>query len=350
MNIWQIATGDSGRNYSSIFLDYDVMILGGSKLGDARDQKYHDGVPNSEGSQINNFAFSPQPGDRVLMRFGKKVIGVGVIPENEEYGYSFEEAFRCVYGWDLCHCRRVIWATSYEIRHLENVFENMKQKPSFTAVHESSIVEMVSQIDSSRFLRNLKAMPFINSKKYSPEELGIELFQSGISNKNIEDIISALEQADRLCSWYWSDKSGRYPTENEVISHIVLPLFLGLGWSHQQIAVEWNRVDMAFFSMAPTNKNNCVMVLEAKGLGSGLGKVLKQPKNYVKNLDLNNVNYIITTDGANLFIYGQDKNGEWNDKPIAYLSVPHLQKEYILPKDTNPVSTLVMLKPGVLQS
>ena len=49
---------------------------------------------------------------------------------------------------------------------------------------------------------NVKDMPAINAEKYSTEELGIELFQSGISNKNIEDIISALDQTDRLCSWY----------------------------------------------------------------------------------------------------------------------------------------------------
>jgi len=83
---------------------------------------------------------------------------------------------------------------------------------------------------------------------YSDEELGVELFRAGISNKNINDILVALQQAERLCSWYWSDQSGRYPTEFEIISHIIVPLLLGLGWSHQQIAVEWNRIDVALFN------------------------------------------------------------------------------------------------------
>ncbi len=347
MTIWQIATGDSGRNYSSIFYDYDVMILGGSWLGDARKQSYSDSTANSEGNQINNFTFSPNAGDRVLMRFGKKIIGVGEIPEINENGYSFEEAFRCVYGWDLCHTRRVIWYENYDKEALENIFQNMKQKPSFIMVHEEPIVNIVSQIDSSHFKRELKELPSINTEKYTHEELGIELFQAGISNKNIKDIISSLEQADRLCSWYSSKKSGRYPTENEVISHIVLPLFLGLGWSHQQIAVEWKRVDMAFFSMAPTDISNCIMVLEAKGLGQGLGEVLQQPKSYVNNLQLDKVEYILITDGANLYVYGKNSENNWNNEPIAYLSVQYLQKEYILPRNTNPVSTLVMLKPGI---
>jgi hypothetical protein len=348
MIIWQIATGDSGRNYSSIFFDYDVMILGGSKYGDAREYKYHDGIPNSEGSQIHNFTFSPEPGDRVLMRFGKKIIGVGIIPDLENLGYSFEEAFRCVYGWDLCHTRRVIWASNYQLGHLQDVFAKMKQKPSFTAVHEPSIVKLVSAIDDSYFKRDLKDMPQINSAKYTADELGVELFRAGISNKNINDILNALEQAERLCSWYDSDGSGRYPTENEVISHIVLPLFLGLGWSHQQIAVEWNRVDMAFFSRTPTTNEHCAMVLEAKGFGSGLDDVLSQPMGYVSSLNLSNTRYIITTDGANIFVYKRDKDNAWDSNPIAYLSINYLLKEYIIPKKTNPVSSLVLLKPGVL--
>lgn len=347
MTIWQIATGDTGRNYSSIFFDHDVMILGGSWLGDAQLHCYNDKRANSEGNQINNFTFSPSPGDRVLMRFGKQVIGVGEIPPDSNGGYSFEEAFRCVYGWELCHTRRVKWADNLDVSELEHVFKKMKQKPSFTAIHEKHIVDIVTKIDSSHFKRNLKELPSLNTKRYTQEELGIELFQSGISNKNIQDILSALEQADRLCTWYQSESSGRYPTENEVISHIVLPLLLGLGWSHQQLAVEWNRVDMAFFSKAPTDASNCIMILEAKGLGAGLGDVLQQPVDYVDRLNLDKVDNILITDGANLFVYEKESNNNWGDEPVAYLSVQHLLKEYILPKNTNPVSTLVQLKPGL---
>ena len=54
----------------------------------------------------------------------------------------------------------------------------------------------------------------------------------------MEDILVALRQAERLIGWYQDDSSGRKPRECEVVSHIVLPLLLGLGWSHQQIAVE----------------------------------------------------------------------------------------------------------------
>ena len=328
-----------------LFFDYDVMILGPSRLGDARASNYHDGIPNSAGSQVHSFAHNPTSGDRVIMRFAHDVIDIGQIPDSESNQYSFEEAFRCVYGWDLSHCRRVIWAKDYKLGKLAEVFRHAKQKPSFTEIHESHILEMVQSIDGSHFKRRLKRMPSIDSSLYTEDELGIELFRAGISNRNISDIIQALQQAERLCAWYRSDVCGRKPTENEIVSHIILPLFLGLGWSHQQIAVEWNKVDMAFFKATPTTEENCVMIVEAKGLGQALSEVLDQPQLYVVRLGLKNVKYIVTTDGANIFVYGK-KQGRWNSDPIGYINVLSLQKEYILPKGIDLVESLVKLQPG----
>jgi hypothetical protein len=249
----------------------------------------------------------------------------------------------------LGHCRRVIWAPEQcDLGKLAGVFKKVTQMPSFTQVRKSDILEMVYAVDNSCFERTLKQMPVIDSSIYTEEELGISLFSAGISNKNIDDILRSLQQAGRLCAWYWSSP-GRKPSENEVISHIILPLFLGLGWSHQQMAVEWNNMDMAFFKTTPTTNDSCVMVLESKGLGQALGNVLVQPINYVKKNQLKNVKYILITDGENLFVYG--KAGEkWDitSNPIGYISVSSLQREYILPKGTNLVDTLVMLNPGLV--
>ena len=347
MEVWQIATGETGRDYRDLFFEHDIMIIGPSHLGDALSNIYGDGIPNSAGSQVHNFAHYPKPGNRILMRFGKEVIGVGQIPQGEDHQYSFDETFKCVYGWDLCHCRRVIWAENYAMGDLADVYQKAKQKPSFTQVHEDLILKSVRSIDSSHFDRPLKGMPNIDASLYSQEELGVELFRAGISNKNIDDIVRALQQAERLCSWYWSEHCGRSPTENEIVTHMILPLFLGLGWSHQQIAIQWSRVDMAFFKGTPTESQNCIMVLEAKGLGKGLSEVLDQPREYVKSLGLKNVKYILTTDGANLFVYGKS-NGDWNPNPIGYLSIWSMQKEYILPKNTNAIDTLVHLQPSAV--
>jgi hypothetical protein len=113
------------------------------------------------------------------------------------------------------------------------------------------------------------------------------------------------------------------------------------------LAVEWNRVDIAFFKTTLTNEENCVMVLEAKGMGEALGDVLEQPLNYMRNLGLRHVTHIVVSNGATLFVYGK-KRRSWDSAPLAYLDVTCLQKEYILPKGTNPVDALVMLQLSAL--
>ena len=233
MRVWQIASGEPGRGYSQLFFDYDVMVIGPGRKGDAREFDYYDGVPNSDWSQVHNFANKPQPGDRVIMRFARKVIGVGEIPQEDQHQYSYQQAFRCVYGWGLEHCRRVVWAHGYRLGALTKVFSNASRKPTFTEVHDKHITEMVASIDSKWFKRKIKNLPAIDSSLFEDEELGVRLFQAGISNKNIDDITKALRQAERLCAWYKSEDENsevnKRPSEHEVVSHIILPLFLGLG-------------------------------------------------------------------------------------------------------------------------
>ena len=96
MKVWQIATGEPGRDYRELFSDYDIMILGPSDHGSAIENNYADGIPNSKGNQVRSFAYNPSPGDRVIMRFAHDVIGIGQIPSEENHQYFFVEAFRCV--------------------------------------------------------------------------------------------------------------------------------------------------------------------------------------------------------------------------------------------------------------
>lgn len=348
MNVWQVATGLSGRDYRDVFFEHDVMIMGPGYKGSALETDYRDGVATSIGNQIHRFAHDPVPGDRVVMRFSQEIIGIGEIPSGDKKQYSFDEAFRTVYGWELRHCRRVKWAKRGRLGPLSKLAFGARQNPTFTRVHQPRIVKAAQNISQSWFNRPLRRMPTHDTSLYSEEELGTELFAAGISSKNVQDIYAALRQAHNLHSWYSSQQqSGRWPTEHEVLSHIILPLFLGLGWSHQQMAVEWNRIDLAFFKTTPTSKKNCVMVLEAKGMDMPLGDILEQAIHYVEENGLRRANRILVTNGATLFVYGR-KGASWDSTPLAFLDVTCLQKEYILPRKTNPVDTLVMLQPSAL--
>ena len=82
-------------------------------------------------------------------------------------------------------------------------------------------------------------------------------------------------------------------------------------------------------------------------MGQPLSKVLEQPEGYVAKLGLLNARYIVTTDGANLFVYAREGDG-WDSHPVGYLSVTSPQKGYVLPKGTSLVKTLVMLQPSLV--
>jgi hypothetical protein len=348
MNVWQIAAGEPGRDYRELFLDHDIMIMGPSERGEVKSNNYAIGPAHSPQRQVHHFANDPKPGDRVLMRLAHEVIAVGQIPAEPEHQYYFDTTYNCVYGWHLGHRRRVIWAEGYKLGELADVYRKAFQKPTFTQVHEQGILKIVRNIESTYFERSLKELPNVDTSTYTDDDLGNKLFQAGISNKNITDIIIALNQAERLCSWYSKKaKSGRIPSESEVITHIILPILLGLGWSHQQIAVEWNHVDIAFFKQMPSKSENCIMILEAKDWGSPLINTLEQPKKYIDNLKLKNVKHILTADGENLYMYEKSADN-WSPNPVGYINVKLLQKQYALPKGTDLVNTLVSLQPSVL--
>jgi hypothetical protein len=341
-SVYQIACGEPGRDYREIFFDNDVMILGPSHKGDAKNNTYDSSKPNSQEYQVNSFCTSPKPGDFIILRFAHEIIGLGRIPEGENNQYTFQKIFGNVYGWDLNHCRRVMWYKDINLDSIRNVYADVKQKPSFSGDYNENIKSFLESLDHQIYNRELNPIKNIDSSIYTDEELGIELFKAGISNNNIILINQAIKQANRLLKWYWSgeNSSGRYPTENEVISHIVLPFFLALGWSHQQIAIEWNKVDGAFFLKTPTNNENCIMIMEAKGLSKALNDVLSQPLSYIQNLNLVNVKKILVTNGHILLIYKKE-----SDRPIGYIDFSSIQKEYILPKNTHLIDSLVMLLP-----
>jgi len=75
--------------------------------------------------------------------------------------------------------------------------------------------------------------------------------------------------------------------------------------------------------------------------------VLVQPKSYVEGMELKNVRHILTTDGENLFMYEKSNTG-WSPDPVGYINVKVLQKEYVLPKNTSLVDTLVRLQPSAV--
>ncbi len=343
--VWQIAAGDRGRNYTELFLRHDVMFMGPGDYGDYNSNK----EAYRKSSQVKRFASSVKQGDIVLLRFCHCVMAIGKVAGE---GYEWNRVFDDVFGWDLQHTHRVLWQHHLneqltEIQKEKDLFGDRKQQPTFTAVKDRAVLNRVEHLFEHCKTRPLKPMPAKLPEKLSLDRLGEELFAKGLPNEAIDKVILAIQRQRRLAKWYKEHgKKSVRPTEHEVVAHMILPFLLALGWSEQLLAVEWKKIDLATFWSTPTTEENCCLVCEAKGLGHGLQNTFAQATDYVAKLKLNNCKRIVLTDGTRLYLYQRKADGHWDENPVGYLNVNLIRTNHIAPANTNAVDTIMALTPA----
>lgn len=352
--VWQISSGEGGRRYTDIFLEYDIMFLGPGFPGAYCDEVYDKVVDcghlsSSKRGAVRSFAQSVKVGDIVLLRDTYHVKAIGIV---DGEGYSHNDCFDDVYGWDLQHTHRVVWQDhlTEELKDLQKtsaLFSSRKQIPMFTRVHDKVVLEPIRHLFSSVSERPLKPLPSTLPLPLDLEQLGEELFSKGLSNEVVESLIVAMRRQRRLSHWYNTHgrRSGR-PTEHEVVAHMILPLLLALGWSEQLLSIEWNKIDLAAFWGTPTTSENCTMVCEAKVLGHGLIEALDQAANYVKKHELNNCKKIMLTDGTRIYVFERTSDSKWNEKPTGYLNINLIRTNHLAPANTNAIDTIMALTPA----
>ncbi len=104
-----------------------------------------------------------------------------------------------------------------------------------------------------------------------------------------------------------------------MIAHFVVPLLRGLGWSVEQIAVQWHNIDVAVFRALPRTAGSCRFIIEAKRFGDGIEGAREQAKRYVETLGL--PRDVMVTDGIRYRMYGADRDFE----PVAYGNLAQLK-------------------------
>lgn len=338
LRIWQVACGETGRDYRDVFLRHDVMLLGPGYPG-----KWTAALYDGD-NRIRPFVRGPRQGDLVLMRLGHQVIRVGRIPrQDSEYGWS--ASFEEILGWDLQHYRRVLWGGPGSITALSRmqpVFDNYKQQRAFSEVHERRITRLAPRLVRAVRGRRLRKIPS-ETKGLSLEEFGVGLFNSGLANDSVEKALEAIEKCRRLGTWYSEHDDCREPSEHEIVAHTCIPMMLALGWSEQMLAVEWKNIDLAFFDRMPTTEGNCVMICEAKKPHRPLETALSQAVGYVRNRGLRRCRTILLSSGTRLIAYRR-RGRDW----IAdgYVNFMKLRDKYLIPYGSSAVETLMRLTPG----
>lgn len=349
--VWQIACGEKGRRYQRLFLDHDVMFLGPGRFGAYSPNLYEanpDACAEGKGkiTYIRQFATEVQPGDYVLLRSGYKVLSIGVVDSH----YFHSTAFDDVYGWDLEHCRRVIWQRQHDdtlqrIQSTGDLFEDRKQIPTFTRVSHDRNLEPIRDLLPQVVRRQLNDLPQMPPSPLTPEELSDALFQEGLSYDACLHVERAVRKLRGLLDWYNDARSSDRPTEHEVVAHMILPLMLALGWSEQLLAVEWKKIDLAVFTHTPTDASTCGLVCEAKVMDSPMQEVVDQAIGYCSKHMLDHCQKILVTDGGYFALYRKIK-GVWESEPSGYVSLRKLRRNYLTPKGADAVKTLMALTPA----
>lgn len=353
MNIWQVSAGDSRRDFSDLFLKYDLMLAGPGRFGPYNEKRYEEVVEQglyskSRINYIKSFAEKVKHGDVVLLRERDKFKAIGKVADEP---YLHDEIFDDIYGWDLQHFRRVIWQEDLqeELKQLGLKWGSGKQSSMFSGVNKADISKKVKPLADKFKTRKLKSLPYESGKTLTLEELGEELFSRGLPNNSVDQLIKSIERQRRLIRWYvLHGKESDRPTEHEIVAHMVLPLLLSLGWSEQLLGVEWKHVDLAVFADAPTTAKNCCLVCESKRFGHGLQSVFKQAVGYVKKHEMSKCEKILLTEGRRIYLFEKSRTA-WREKPVGYLNINKIRTHYLVPEGTNAVDTIMSLTPARIQ-
>ena len=268
MNYWQVAAGEGTRDFSDLFLQYGVMLMGSGNLG-----SFSEHPENYEGKKdwrrkIVTLAKSMDCGDVVVMkkRWGTKgeIVAAGRVTSD----YEWFEPFDDVEGWDLRHGRRVEW-----VKPVSPIPVDGLARGTISRVYKSNpknAAERLLNEGEGTPVEKKDIPPPANS--ISEEHLVGSLIENGLRPADAEAVIRAIWHVRRLAGWYLFH--GRDLSEHEIRTFLIVPILLALGWSEQRIKIEWNHTDISLFSevfrkSVKPGDPRIILGVQAHGHGSG---------------------------------------------------------------------------------
>ena len=300
--VWQISGGPTARSYTDIFLKYGVGLIGPGDAGEWRSDRDDN---EFEGGFVRRFASEVSIGDVFLLRTGiSKIAAVGLVASDYLYLNQFDD----VNGWDLQQGRRIRWCPlpgEYDFDKL--VFGANPTR--FARTWDEKVIDYAERfLNSSPTQWQTSNLPELPLEEPVLDEIPTQL--QGI-----------VAEVNDLAPLYWErERFGDHPSEDELVTHFIVPFLRSFGWPPEWIAVKWRNVDVAVFKELPRVPKNCHFVIEAKRLGAGVEGALNQAKRYVEELGLSCD--IIVTDGIRYRMYSCQKDFA----PKAYANLIRLKQ------------------------
>ena len=339
MNYWQVAAGEGTRDFSDLFLQYGVILMGSDNLG-----SFSEHPENYEGKKdgrrkIVTLAKSMDCGDVVVMkkRWGTKgeIVAAGRITGS----YEWFEPFDDVEGWDLRHGRKVNWFLPDS-----PIDVNGLARGTVSRVHKSQILNEADRLleDGNEVIAS--EIPQ-SAKGVSEEDLVGSLILNGLRPADAEAVIRAIWHVRRLAGWYVPRMD--QISEHEIRTFLIVPILLALGWSEQRIKIEWNHTDISLFHQVFNKGAQPCAILESKRMGVGLGHAERQVQLYAKQFP--DCNKLVTSTGDRYWLYEKDPGETWDARRMKEKHLRAYMNLFIL-KNRHPYLERVGGAPDLLKS
>lgn len=327
MNYWQIAAGSEGRNYEWAFLRYGIAFAGGSS--------------NEQAIQ------SIKSGDVVILKRGNsqiRAVGLAVERGGVVNGHGDKPWLEDFDGWGLpayCHVEWHIPPDSVSAQGLT--------RTTVQGVSKSSLQEHALQIlEETPPTKEYDAEPS-ETHPVTDEAILSALIREGLNPTLAEDLTAAVRRI-RLLATYYREETNWQISEHETRAFLILPLLTALGWSEQQMRIEYGtrvgRLDVVCFNepLHRAEQSDCALILESKGFKNGLDVAHGQAKRYAEALP--QAQAVVVSNGYCYKVYRRASDGSFSEWPHAYLNLLRPQDRYPLdPEKGGAVETLRLLLP-----
>jgi len=298
MNYWQVAAGEGARDYSSVFLQYGVMLIGAGDPGHYFEKKAYYKGHRDWRAQVVRFAERVSKDDLVILKrpSGRqwRILAVGRVTGDYEYLQQFDD----VEGWDLQHCRRVQWVCPSGTKLIKGL-----SRGTFIGVNSKEAIDAAQKLLEEGRTQETRVIPPV-APALSDEDLVESLIENGLRPADSERVVETIWRVRLLGRWY--AHHGQDLSEDETRTFLVIPLLLALGWSEQRIKVEWRNIDIALFEEVYKRGSAPCMIIECKRMGEGLRYAEGQAKKYAELYPM--CSRLVVSDGLCYRLYEREDN------------------------------------------
>jgi hypothetical protein len=317
---WQIAAGDigQGRDYSEDFIRHGIAFLAGEQ-------------------QLQRLQTVKQ-GDVIVLKRGKReALAVGRIVERDGKtgGYGDKYWLSDFDGWDLQGYVFVEWRRMPKQTKLPGELS----RGTIMRINNPEIAALAEKILATTPPEPVLPEPAVADKLTDTEIISF-LVKEGLRPSAAAELTETFNRIRYLVEYYHAEITHGDIKEHETRTFLVAPLLLALGWSEQQLKIEYAtgdglRADIAcFLKPYRTGSEDCQIIIETKGFRHGLDVASDQARQYTARFP--SCKTLIATNGYCYKMF-QKEGGEFQLKePVAYLNLRNPLKSYPrLPRDNN---------------